>query len=472
METLLSFTIGQQAFAVDSDQVENIQRIPPIAPVPIAHPAILGVAVVDGKTCTVLDIAQALDNPATDTSLESARLINLKVADQHLSIVTEAIREVYPFKEAQFAQNQEQPKLLLGTFQTDHNLLQIIDSEKLPHLASSFEFQPTQVKVPLPNKENKQEITDPQQGNQELFLFFNVGGELFGLQADQVRELVFPPEQLTPIQTEGQPEVMGVMQLRGKLIVVVDLNQLLGFAPQTSSENTRYLVIEQGEKRLALAVEQVEEAVEVSLTQIEAVQNQLTTAGIKGLYQKDTETVVSILSNQFIRDHLAQKALSDAETSTEQQAQTEGSNMAEMAVFSIGDEEYAFDIEEVQEIIKYQPITPVPEPPACVEGVINLRGSIIPVVNLPERLNLQARNPKEKQKIIVCHHSGYLVGFMVDEVEEILFIEHEAETLSEDPHSLIAATLTLDDGKRVILRLRLKKLLSEDALKQLSVAKA
>ena len=133
--------------------------------------------------------------------------------------------------------------------------------------------------------------------------------------------------------------------------------------------------------------------------------------------------------------------------------------MVELAVFRLGDEIYALDIEQVQEIIKYQPITPIPEPPQYVEGIINLRGKVIPVINLAERLGFTFE-PDERSKIVVGLHEGNQVGLLVNDVDEILYVDESDCAYSDDPDSLIHATVTLDSGRRVILWLKLAKVLS------------
>jgi len=488
METLLSFDIAGQKFGLDADQVHSIQRIPPIAPVPATSKAILGVAVLEGKTCTVIDLGLALQDQATDLQAPEARILHfVYFQDQHpvhLSLVVDRISEVYDFDAKKFSQTSAAPEVIQGVYQDEQETIQLLSIAALFQIGTHFEFTPTELKIPLAKAASMQKSQSKQRGLDDaaLFLTFYLGGELFALQADIVRELVFASEQLTPIQAEDSA-MLGVISLRGHLLVVLDFNQVLGFEPLKPTSQTRYLVIEQAGKQLALAVEQVEEAIEIAENQIETTSH---TAKIRGLYQLNQNTtqeneqqqVLSVISAQFVQELVQHKALSSTEVLEGSKSSALDSmsginakgmdEMLEVAVFSIGEESYAFEIEDVQEIIKYQTITPVPEPPAFVEGVINLRGSILPVVNLAQRLDIQAQKPITEQKMIVCHVHHYLVGFLVDEVEEILFVDTNDEVLSEDPQSIIASTITQQEGKRVILKLRLSKVLSVKALQAIT----
>ena len=140
--------------------------------------------------------------------------------------------------------------------------------------------------------------------------------------------------------------------------------------------------------------------------------------------------------------------------------------MRELAVFAIGKEEFAFDIESVQEIITYQEVTPLPESSEYIDGVINLRGSIIPVVNLPKKLDFDAQLT-DKSKIVVCSIEDEKVGFLVDDVNDIMFIEDKFVSISKNTEALVKSTISLDDGDRVILELRLNKIISLEDLQNI-----
>ena len=90
--------------------------------------------------------------------------------------------------------------------------------------------------------------------------------------------------------------------------------------------------------------------------------------------------------------------------------------------FEIGPEEYAVDILEVQEIIRLVEITPVPKAPHYVEGVINLRGKVIPIVDLRSRFGLSTAEHTQDTRIVVVDVSRIILGFIVDSVSEVLRI--------------------------------------------------
>jgi purine-binding chemotaxis protein CheW len=92
----------------------------------------------------------------------------------------------------------------------------------------------------------------------------------------------------------------------------------------------------------------------------------------------------------------------------------------QLCTFRIGGEDYAIDIMRVREIIQPLPVTPVPRAPAFVEGVVRLRGEVVPVVDVRKRLGLPVTARTRKSKYLVVTVAGRRLGLMVDEVCEVL----------------------------------------------------
>jgi len=98
----------------------------------------------------------------------------------------------------------------------------------------------------------------------------------------------------------------------------------------------------------------------------------------------------------------------------------------QIVVCELGGEHYGLDIADVYEIIRLQPITAVPRAPACVEGVINLRGRIIPVIDLASRFGLEGAPRAKETRIVVAAAASTRVGLVVDGVSEVLMVSDTA----------------------------------------------
>ncbi|NNM71189.1 chemotaxis protein CheW [Enterovirga aerilata] len=109
-----------------------------------------------------------------------------------------------------------------------------------------------------------------------------------------------------------------------------------------------------------------------------------------------------------------------------------GSDRKELIAFRIGSQEFCVDIQSVREIRGWTPATPLPHSPGFVRGVINLRGAVLPVVDLAARLGLRSTEPTARHVIIVSRIGAQLVGLLVDAVSDILTVTDD--TLQPTPH--------------------------------------
>ncbi len=148
-----------------------------------------------------------------------------------------------------------------------------------------------------------------------------------------------------------------------------------------------------------------------------------------------------------------------------------GSEEAQLIVFKLEDEEYAMDILQAKEIIVREEVTKVPNVPEFVEGLINLRGDIIPVIDLKKRFNVESKK-KGSNIIIVEVEKESFVGIIVDGVSEIIRVpKKEIKPVPQVLTSLISAkyltgVITID--KKIILIIDVKKILSPKELEKLS----
>lgn len=108
----------------------------------------------------------------------------------------------------------------------------------------------------------------------------------------------------------------------------------------------------------------------------------------------------------------------------------------QLVTFGLGSEEFGVDILAVHEINRMMNLTRVPQAPAEVEGVINLRGKIIPVIELRRRFGMPESERSESSRIIVVEVHGKVIGFIVDRVHEVLRV---ASTVVEPAPAMVCS---------------------------------
>ena len=146
----------------------------------------------------------------------------------------------------------------------------------------------------------------------------------------------------------------------------------------------------------------------------------------------------------------------------------------QLVMFTLGSEYFAVDIASVEGIIKMQSITVVPHAPSFVEGVTNLRGNVLPVIDLRKRFGLVLQDITKDARIIVVFLGGVKVGMIVDSVSEVLRIPEES--IAPPPPMVTTVDLAFIHGiaklnDRLIILLDLNKVLSTQEKQDLSATK-
>ena len=147
-------------------------------------------------------------------------------------------------------------------------------------------------------------------------------------------------------------------------------------------------------------------------------------------------------------------------------------DLLQLVVFQLGGEEFGVEIMQVQEIIRMPEITRIPQSPEYVEGVINLRGKIIVVINLDTKFDLHSKELDDDSRIIIVEVGDNVVGMVVDSVSEVLRLA----TSSVDPAPEIISTKIKADylkgvGKlddRLLILLDLERVLSDEEMSQVA----
>lgn len=136
----------------------------------------------------------------------------------------------------------------------------------------------------------------------------------------------------------------------------------------------------------------------------------------------------------------------------------------QFVIFKLGEQNYCADIMNVGGITEYKGATKVPESPYFVEGVINLRGSIIPIVNLKKRFGIPETRKAEECRVILFNLNGMDVGFLVDEANQVIKID--SENIDPTPDILKGEDKDYIDGvgkvgEAIVIVLDLAKILTE-----------
>jgi purine-binding chemotaxis protein CheW len=246
---------------------------------------------------------------------------------------------------------------------------------------------------------------------------------------------------------------------------------------------------EDGAISVGVVMDSVREVLRVNRSQVEPMPD-LVSGGkaigeFTGMCRLDEgRRLVSVLSAErmFDRDELARlgKAGEDEMTTlhdaNDEHAASDIDLEEQFVVFRLMNEEYGVPIEAVQEIVRVPPdLTRIPNTPPFIEGVINLRGVVLPVIDQRRRFRLEAVERNDRQRIMVFTIRGAKTGFIVDFVSEVRRIPAgaigSAPELSDEQKRIIRRVANLENEKRMILLLDVLHLLNVDEVDALNSAR-
>ncbi|MBI3186158.1 MAG: purine-binding chemotaxis protein CheW [Myxococcales bacterium] len=133
--------------------------------------------------------------------------------------------------------------------------------------------------------------------------------------------------------------------------------------------------------------------------------------------------------------------------------------MVQLCTFRVGAQQYALDIMRIQEVLQPPEVTPVPDAPPFFEGMVNLRGSLVPVVDLRRRLGAMAPSAPPKRKLLVCAFGQRRVGLLVDGVTSVLTVGRDElkpapPLLAPGAHPFVVGACASASGLTLLLNLK------------------
>ncbi len=128
-------------------------------------------------------------------------------------------------------------------------------------------------------------------------------------------------------------------------------------------------------------------------------------------------------------------------------AQSVHQNRVILGCFEVHGDVYALDVAQLREVVRWQPVTALPKSPALIDGIVDLRGSVIPVIDLGRALQGEPLVPGTQTRIAVVEADGLTVGLVVDAALDVLSVETAA---LDDPPAL--ATQAGYDATRAVVR--------------------
>ena len=471
-QQFVTFMAGNEVFAADMSPVKEIIRVPEVVRVPLAPSALEGLANLRGKVLPIISLRRLFGFPEFEHD-DSTRALVVDVGqpvgfvvDRVSSVVGVDASHIEDVGSIRTTVNSEVLSSLIKDV-GGHAMVMVLDFAKLVEREFSQIAAISRKTAVAGAVESSAQSEEEEDSSDELQLVsFDVDGQEYAIAIEEVQEIVQVPEAVIHVP-HSESHVLGVMTLRSRLLPLVNLRSMFALPHRDLDEKSRIVVLTLGGVSVGVVVDAVSEVLRVSKSGVDALPALLAREGnlaeITAICRLDNgKRMVSIVTSRNLFGHSAIKealsAVNDTELEEDRETKEANENLdddEQVVIFRLDKEEFGAPIASVQEIVRVpEQLIRVPKAPSFVEGVVNLRGSVLPVIDLRLRLGLKQVERTDRQRIMVFLISDVRTGFIVDEVAEVLMIPkaaiEAAPQLSKAQSRLLSRMANLEKQKRLI----------------------
>ncbi len=512
-QQFVTFFVGAQCMAFDMSRVMEIVRVPETVEVPLTPCSLLGLANLRGTILPVLSLRRVLGLEDTDNT-DATRVMVLNYFGRPLGFVVDKVTRVIGVQpeaiEGINAQSSTfDSHLLSGVLKNvdEQALIQLIDIDALTQQEYSNFTAVNEGNAAATHQNNTlvQHAEDNDEQDIRQLVSFSVADQEYSFDITATQEIIRLPETINSVP-QAPPHVMGMVNLRNRVLPLMRLSTMFGLPQTELSEVNRIVVLtlarEGALNMVGVIVDEVREVLRIHRNQVEDVPALLMDGRdmqeLEGICQLDKgKRIVTLLSAEklFKRNDILEAVNSvenqlpeddesvsggHAEAASEREGEDD-MNAAEtyqedhepqLVVFNLVDQEYGVMIESVREILRLPDnLTQVPKTSDFVEGMINLRGAVLPIIDMRTRFGLPRLEQNDRQRIIVLNQDQVLTGYIVDSVSEVMRLQanqiEAAPDLSEEQRKVMGRIVNLRNKKRIITVLEPEQLLSTEEQQQL-----
>jgi purine-binding chemotaxis protein CheW len=306
----------------------------------------------------------------------------------------------------------------------------------------------------------------------QMLVTFEVAGQEFALPLAAVREILPAPAEVTVV-AHADAAVLGITAARDRLLPLLSLRALLGFgaAPQ-AQERRKVVVMNIGGTPVGLVADRARAIVAADSALVDPVPPvpAARTGGesrIHSVYRGEGgRRLIAILSpEQLFRNEVMQQLTGKAGTAPDAEAVAVAGAELTCLVFRLGEDEFGLPIDSVVEVAQVPAqITRVPRTPKFLEGVVNLRGEVLPIVDQRRRFEMPPAPAGSARRLVVVRTERHRAGLIVDGVAEVLRTSaaevQPPPELTDATARLVSGVLNLAQSRRIVLLLDPSELLT------------
>lgn len=279
-------------------------------------------------------------------------------------------------------------------------------------------------------------------------LYFSIGGNKYAINSDNVLEIMKLPQLDYPQKLPNN--IVGLLKYNNFVINVVDIRFYLNMEVQPYSTNNELIIIKTDEVIFGIITDKVLGILAFDAANVDAIPYADSKTIIEALYKLNQETVFIIniyAIENLLKQHdnkwenvdipalfpqdevskniMSKRTLAIADKSNLKLASGELHAKNKYISFNLNDDSYCIELTYVKEVLKDTTITHVPGTPDFIEGIMNLRGDYITVLNLKKFLNLQATKPLDKKPVVIVKCNELKLALLIDKINELFEVQED-----------------------------------------------
>jgi purine-binding chemotaxis protein CheW len=464
IDEILIISLSGTLFGIDTREVRYILKIMPITLIPFSPPEVLGFCAIEGNINTVLDLSLLIKDKKINTNEPKVRtlLIETKSLNTSFCLIVSSVSNNIEIEQDRIEYIDNSSSNTIAIYKLNETIIQIISIEKL---LNNIELPIKEISnITIKNNEHDQFLKRISKESTKRFLLFKMEDEIFALSVERVREVINIPQEFTNL-AETSAEIYGMFSLRDELILALDLRVHYDFKASLSTKN-RIIIAQSRTKYVGLIVDELINIIDIKTKNIKEMPEHFKNQKLDGVTEFK-HNLISIIKeseiDKIVKDNF--HIIDQSNTRMALEIIKDIHIEFEIVIFSLGMEEYAFDIEAVSEIIelKHSEITKISNVSSFIKGLMNIRGKVVPIISLHDLINIEyiSSSEEEEKQVIVCIINGHLVGFIVDKVSDVRKVLSN-EIKDEESEEYFSEVIQLDNTNRIILLFDIEYLFSDE----------
>jgi len=479
-EQLVVFQINEGWFAFRLADVAEIIRPPALARMPLAPPSLLGLANLRGAVLPVVSVRRLLGQ--SDAPPDEATRVIVIDPGAPIGFMVDAVTNLLAVPARRVERDPAgagatDPDLVDGAVKgtEGESTIKILNPQRLLRDDFRLGFSGPRATARGSVPTARAEAAAAQAVEQVSLVSFELARQEYALPLERVQEIIPVPHHVAEV-ARSETAVLGVVTLRDRLLPLVSLRALLGLpSDERRDERGRVVVVSLGNGAIGVVADRTRDILRVDPSCMDPAPALLTRgagdAEITSICRlEEGKRLVAVLSpDHLFRSDLVRRVLAEqGGAEAERQTQTEGDTMADeqFIIFRLADQEYGLPVAAVDEIARPpEHISRLPKAPAFIDGVMNLRGGVVPVIDLARRFDIGSRELGSSRRILVLAVGSGKAGFLVDSVSEVTTVPasaiRPAPEFSPEQIRLIGRVANLEAQGRIILLLDPVQLLDQ-----------